>query len=142
MLVAASTLLLALVPPDRGQLTRIDGPRVRSTPQVLCSAQGDRDLRASLENSFAQSTEGPAKVPTVEGELLRDLPLWRVQWTALPGHVQFLHVHVPQNCDMFESLVFGAGGAAADVASSVSFGADGKVTMYFPWDYTTGDFPK
>ena len=59
--------------------------------------------------------------------VLRDLPLWRVQWVALPGHVQCLNVHVPHYCDMFERLVASAGGLGADRADRVVFGPDGPL---------------
>jgi hypothetical protein len=40
----------------------------------------------------------------VNALLLPDLPLWRVQWAALPGHQEVLHCHVPHYCAMFEKL--------------------------------------
>ena len=56
--------------------------------------------------------------------VLQDLPLWRVQWVALPGHVQCLHVHVPHYVDLFERLVASAGGASPDASSEVLFGPE------------------
>ncbi|KAK9839519.1 hypothetical protein WJX81_006943 [Elliptochloris bilobata] len=38
---------------------------------------------------------------------LEDLPLWRVQWAALPGTLQTLHVHVPHYAHMMETLLAG-----------------------------------
>jgi hypothetical protein len=36
---------------------------------------------------------------------LADLPLWRVQWNALPGERQVYNVHVPHYTALFEKLV-------------------------------------
>ena len=38
---------------------------------------------------------------------LADLPLWRVQWNALPGERQVYNVHVPHYTALFEKLVRG-----------------------------------
>jgi hypothetical protein len=47
----------------------------------------------------------PATLSAADGPLLlRDLPLWRVQWAALPGSREALHVHVPHYTSMFERL--------------------------------------
>ena len=65
----------------------------------------DQDLRASLESLFGKSTEDePARLATLEGDLLRDLPLWRVQWPASPGCSQVYNVHVPHYTHMFTTL--------------------------------------
>ena len=40
-----------------------------------------------------------------DGGELADLPLWRVQWNALPGERQVYNVHVPHYTSMFERLV-------------------------------------
>ena len=40
----------------------------------------------------------------LEGELIRDLPLWRVQWPASPGCSQVYNVHVPHYTHMFTTL--------------------------------------
>ena len=37
---------------------------------------------------------GASPAVDLEGGL-EDLPLWRVQWSVLPGTLQTLHVHVP-----------------------------------------------
>lgn len=72
---------------------------------VVCSEADDQDLRASLESLFGKSTEDePARVATLEGDLLRDLPLWRVQWPASPGGSQVYNVHVPHYTHMFSTL--------------------------------------
>ena len=38
---------------------------------------------------------------------LSDLPLWRVQWNALPGERQVYNIHVPHYTALFEKLVRG-----------------------------------
>ena len=49
----------------------------------------------------AASAAGDAADP------LADLPLWRVQWNALPGERQVYNVHVPHYTALFEKLVRG-----------------------------------
>lgn len=36
---------------------------------------------------------------------ISDLPLWRVQWSVLPGQQEVLHVHVPHYVDLFNRLI-------------------------------------
>ena len=88
----------------------------------------DSLTRAALERLLiATEEEEDSSEDPLPPAVLCDLPLWRVQWVALPGHVQCLHVHVPHYVDMFERLVAGAGGAAADEEDAVFFGADGPL---------------
>ena len=48
-------------------------------------------------------------INTKTGEVvLSNLPLWRVQWTVVPGSSQQLHVHVPHYTHMFKSVLSGA----------------------------------
>ena len=47
----------------------------------------------------AASAAGDAADP------LADLPLWRVQWNALPGERQVYNVHMPHYTALFEKLV-------------------------------------
>ena len=52
-----------------------------------------------------QIGEALPEAPKLEaGGVLEDLPLWRVQWSVLPGFNQLLHVHVPHYTDMFSQL--------------------------------------
>jgi len=41
----------------------------------------------------------------VDPSLLYNLPLWRVQWTELPGYQNVLNVHVPHYTHMFRKLL-------------------------------------
>jgi len=56
--------------------------------------------------------------------VLRDLPLWRVQWVALPGFLMRYHVHVPHYCHMFEGLITmrDADAGSASIAATGRFG--------------------
>ena len=38
--------------------------------------------------------------------LMHNLPLWRVQWTELPGYQNVLNVHVPHYTHMFRQLLY------------------------------------
>ncbi|KAI3437687.1 hypothetical protein D9Q98_000136 [Chlorella vulgaris] len=75
----------------------------------------DADLRRLLNELYfapsapkdedAAEPPSPATLSAADGPLLlRDLPLWRVQWAALPGSREALHVHVPHYTSMFERL--------------------------------------
>ena len=87
--------------------------------------------RAQLERLFRSGST--AEVATAEHApappgVLLDLPLWRVQWVALPGHSQVLHVHVPHYVHLFELLVSSSTSDSAygDLDDgSVTFGGDG-----------------
>mmetsp|Transcript_7145 Transcript_7145/g.14086 ORF Transcript_7145/g.14086 Transcript_7145/m.14086 type:complete len:632 (-) Transcript_7145:767-2662(-) len=39
--------------------------------------------------------------------LIKDLPLWRVQWRELPGSQNILNVHVPHYTNMFQKILKG-----------------------------------
>ena len=46
----------------------------------------------------------PARVCEESGEI-KALPLWRVQWNAIPGGREVYHVHVPHYTNMFEAIL-------------------------------------
>ncbi len=52
-----------------------------------------------IEKSCSTSTDPPA--------ILRDVPLWRVQWTELPGMQNVLNVWQPHYTNMFMKIVNG-----------------------------------
>ena len=41
---------------------------------------------------------------SINPNILHDLPLWRVQWSELPGYQNVLNVHVPHYTHMFRTL--------------------------------------
>ena len=74
---------LALVPSSRG---------ARRQRHVVLGAEEDRSETVKrLNDLFYQATEEES----VPDDPLADLPLWRVQWNALPGVRQVYNVHVP-----------------------------------------------
>ena len=118
MMQAAALSLPALLAYLRPPITpRCAGP-------VACDFSSQR---AALEKAFFTAADDT--VATQEDHsagVLRDLPLWRVQWTCLPGHNQLLHVHVPHYCHMFESMVRESGNRA-EFGDRVMFGANGPL---------------
>ena len=69
---------------------------------MVLGAEEDRSETVKrLNDLFYQATEEES----VPDDPLADLPLWRVQWNALPGERQVYNVHVPHYTDMFERLV-------------------------------------
>lgn len=71
----------------------------RSAP--LRAAADDRSETVKRLNDLFYSGGDDA----ADGGELADLPLWRVQWNALPGERQVYNVHVPHYTSMFERLV-------------------------------------
>ena len=85
----------------------------RRAPAIACSSAQPEpdpaDLRASLDRLFTLSVDpddddGWAGAAQLEGELIRDLPLWRVQWPASPACSQVYNVHVPHYTHMFSTV--------------------------------------
>lgn len=64
-----------------------------------CHAAGSTE-QPSDEDAVISS--GGSGSPGPGSLRLHDLPLWRVQWAALPGTQEVLHVHVPHYTSMFE----------------------------------------
>ena len=73
---------------------------VRRAAAPRCCASDDR---ASLERLFA-AAEPDRPAPRLRGDVIEDLPLWRVQWPTLPGLNEVLNVHVPHYTHMFSQL--------------------------------------
>jgi len=61
----------------------------------------------ALNDLFYKSDATEAASEAAPGGPLDDLPLWRVQWNALPGERQVYNVHVPHYTALFERLVRG-----------------------------------
>ena len=60
-----------------------------------------------LNDMFYGSTTATDAETDDASNPLSDLPLWRVQWNALPGERQVYNVHVPHYTALFEKLVRG-----------------------------------
>jgi Lon protease-like protein len=103
----------AAAPPARCRAARRGAPvRCQSGPD----GQGDESLRDQarrLDRLFRASDPAPpaAAAAALGGGggagLLRDLPLWRVQWAVLPSFQEVIHVHVPHYCAMLASVIEG-----------------------------------
>lgn len=68
--------------------------------QETQTGTGDADTRVELEGEATATT-------TPSTTVLRDLPLWRVQWRELPGSQNVLNVHVPHYTNMFQKILKG-----------------------------------
>lgn len=80
--------------------------RVTSRPygRRLVVAMSERRSNVDrLNDLFYESGTGP--MICEETGSIRNLPLWRVQWNALPGTREVYNVHVPHYTNMFEGLV-------------------------------------
>jgi Lon protease-like protein len=66
-------------------------------------------LVRQIQQSFYQSDadeENTVQPSSSEG-VIENLPLWRVQWTELPGYQNILNVHVPHYTHMFRKIMAG-----------------------------------
>ncbi|KAL3930164.1 MAG: hypothetical protein SGPRY_001661, partial [Prymnesium sp.] len=64
----------------------------------------DAQDRLALERMLRMDETSSAPPQLEEGGVLRDVALWRVQWSLLPGFNQLLNVHVPHYTNMFSQL--------------------------------------
>ncbi len=74
-------------------------------------------LVRELQKAFYKDEEAPTVQVGVETEnatkddtssaTIQNLPLWRVQWTELPGSQNVLNVHVPHYTNMFQKILKG-----------------------------------
>ena len=106
-MLALAAALVGFVPAGR-PLRRCPDQRASRIACAADDAPDGADFRASLENIFVQSAadeDAPPGAAQLEGELFRNLPLWRVQWAASPGGSQVYNVHVPHYTHMFTTLV-------------------------------------
>ena len=106
-MLALAAALVGFVPAGR-PLRRCPDQRASRIACAADDAPDGADFRASLENIFVQSAadeDAPPGAAQLEGELIRNLPLWRVQWAASPGGSQVYNVHVPHYTHMFTTLV-------------------------------------
>ena len=57
----------------------------------------------------AQQTDGSHYHPELDSAtgILKNVPLWRVGWTELPGRSNVLNVHEPTYTNMFEKILYG-----------------------------------
>ena len=124
MLSSLSALLALHTTTMRSPPLRRHAPIVANEDESASRAQLERLFRSSSSSSSSAEATMGSSPPGV----LFDLPLWRVQWTALPGHNQLLHVHVPHYCHMFEQLLVSSASDGFDSQAAeqeVAFGGDG-----------------
>ena len=63
------------------------------------------DVVRQLQKAFYQN-EDIILPPEKGSKIMKDLPLWRVQWTELPGFQNVLNVHVAHYTNMFQKILF------------------------------------
>lgn len=63
------------------------------------------ELVRHLQKSFYQN-ENTIFPPLKGSTIIKDLPLWRVQWTELPGFQNVLNVHVAHYTNMFQKILY------------------------------------
>jgi len=71
-----------------------------------------REARMSLVRQLQKSyysNSTTVSPPSPGSTLLQNVPLWRVQWTELPGYQNVLNVHEGHYTDMFQRTIAGSG---------------------------------
>jgi hypothetical protein len=83
--------------------------QARALNELFYSSGAPEAEAGGTPHPEAAEAAGPATdaAPSASARLLADLPLWRVQWAALPGSIEVLHVHAPHYVAMFERLLRG-----------------------------------
>ena len=62
-------------------------------------------LVRSLQNAYYQNSATEPTILERDTGILRNVPLWRVQWTELPGRSNVLNVHEGTYTNMFETIL-------------------------------------
>ncbi len=62
-------------------------------------------LVRSLQSAYYQSSTVESTVLERDTGIMRNLPLWRVQWTELLGRSNVLNVHEAIYTNMFETIL-------------------------------------
>jgi len=65
------------------------------------------ELVRSLQSAYYQSSTVEPTVLERDTGIMRNLPLWRVQWTELPGRSNVLNVHEGIYTNMYETILRG-----------------------------------
>jgi len=65
------------------------------TPRRLVAVRAESEDRAEQIKKLNDMFYGSTMATEADADELSDLPLWRVQWNALPGERQVYNVHVP-----------------------------------------------
>lgn len=63
------------------------------------------EMVRQLQKSFYQDETESVKPPSRGSIIMEDVPLWRTQWTELPGFQNVLNVHVPHYTNMFQKIL-------------------------------------
>lgn len=58
-----------------------------------------------LQRIYYQDVSEAAPPPEEDSFIMEDVPLWRTQWTELPGSQRVLNVHVPHYTNMFRKIL-------------------------------------
>ncbi len=58
-----------------------------------------------LQRMYYQDEKETSKPPEKDSFIMEDVPLWRTQWTELPGSQRVLNVHVPHYTNMFRKIL-------------------------------------
>ena len=99
----------------------------RSLPLEARSEESEV-ARSTLERLYRiHSDEQLPAAPASSADFLPELPLFRVQWTVLPGHASLLNIHVPHYCHMFQMIADSAlsAGLGLETDKGTVFGSDG-----------------
>jgi len=80
---------------------------VRKLQQSFYKDDDAESNQQELESSEISNSDVGTTRPASSTRIIRDLPLWRVQWTELPGSQNVLNVHVAHYTNMFQKILKG-----------------------------------
>ena len=63
------------------------------------------DMVRKLQRIYYQDEQEASAPPGKDSFIMEDVPLWRTQWTELPGSQRVLNVHVPHYTNMFRKIL-------------------------------------
>jgi Lon protease-like protein len=82
-----------------------------SSASSVSTVTGTKEINDAGTTTNSAATSTPHAIwswvdNTQDPSIMYNVPLWRVQWTELPGYQNVLHVHVPHYTHMFRQLLY------------------------------------
>lgn len=84
-------------------------------------------------------SQDETKINLINPTIIQNLPLWRVQWTELPGYQNMLNVWQPQYTHMFRTILGSGSAESKPWYFGHVFLENGSENLYNP-EYSVNDF--
>mmetsp|Transcript_22330 Transcript_22330/g.33437 ORF Transcript_22330/g.33437 Transcript_22330/m.33437 type:complete len:518 (-) Transcript_22330:56-1609(-) len=96
------------------------------------------ELVRQLQKSFYKDDIISISKPRRGSTIMKDVPLWRTQWTELPGFQNVLNVHVPHYTNMFQKILRSNASSVSEGDSSRESSSSEDNCKYFGHLYLEG----